>query len=67
MEATSEKTKTGALFAAAEHYLADLQNKRRLVTDGAIDPELARELSTTELPISVTLETTVGHDDSVNS
>lgn len=61
MQATGEKTKTGALFAAAEHYLEDKRNKERVISQ--LDPETAEALSTSELPVSVTVETQVGHDD----
>ncbi len=60
MQATGEKTKTGALFAAAEHYLEDKQNKERVISQ--LDPETAEALSTSELPIRVRVETHVGNE-----
>lgn len=59
MKATGENTKTAALFSAAEHYLADKRNKERVIDE--LGPELADELSTTELPLHVDIETQVGH------
>ena len=61
MQATGEATKTGALFAAAEHYLEDKRNKERLVNE--LTPDMAESLSTSELPIRVTIETQVGHEN----
>ena len=49
MQATGESTKTGALFAAAEHYLQDRRQKQRLVSD--LDRDTAERLSTKQLPI----------------
>lgn len=60
MQATGEKTKTGALFAAAEHYLEDKRNKEQLIH--RLDPETAEALSTSELPMHVTIETRVGKE-----
>jgi hypothetical protein len=60
LEATGENTKTGALFCAVEHYLEDLRNKRALVEE--LDPETAERLSTSELPIEVSIERSVGTD-----
>jgi hypothetical protein len=59
MEATGENTKVGALFVAAEHYLNDKRNKKRLADD--LPRELVDELSTPELPMERG-ETTVGRD-----
>lgn len=59
MEATGEKTKAGALDAAAKHYLADLQNKQQVAED--LDTEIAETLSTPWLPIK--RETSVGVDE----
>jgi hypothetical protein len=49
MEATGEGTKTGALFAAAEHYLQDKRQKERLASQ--LDRDMAERLSTKQLPI----------------
>lgn len=49
MQATGENTKTGALFAAAEHYLQDRRNKERIADD--LPREHLEALSTSELPL----------------
>lgn len=61
MKATGENTKTAALFSAAEHYLADKRNKESVIDE--LEPEIAEELSTTELPLHVEIHTRVGHVD----
>jgi hypothetical protein len=47
LDTEDENIKTGALFAVAEHYLADLRNNCDLAEK--LDPELANRLLTTEL------------------
>jgi len=49
MEATDENTKTGALFAAAGHYLEDRRNKQKIADK--LDREHLEALSTSELPL----------------
>ena len=56
MEATGENTKAKALDVAMNHYLQDLENKRRVARK--IDDGLVTELSTPWLPIE--RETRVG-------
>lgn len=56
MEATGERTKAGAIDVAMQHYLADLENKRRAVD--RMDNELVKLLSTPYLPLE--RETIVG-------
>ena len=63
MQATGENTKTGAIFAAASHYLEDKRNKEALIADLATDPELVEALSTSELPLRVEVETHVGREE----
>ena len=58
MQATGEKTKTGALFVAAEHYIADKRNKEDVVDQ--LDPEIVETLSTRELPMEIVIKTQVG-------
>lgn len=64
MQATGENTKTGALFAAAEHYLEDKRNKERVIDDLVTNPELVDALSTSELPLALDVSTRVGNDES---
>lgn len=61
MQATGEKTKSGAIDVACKHYLADLERKRRHVED--MDPELAEALSTPYVPIDVEIQRSVGRTD----
>jgi hypothetical protein len=49
MQATDENTKSNAIDAAIRHYLADLENKKRLAN--ALDPDQLEELSTPWLPM----------------
>jgi hypothetical protein len=49
MQATGENTKSKAIDAAIRHYLADLENKKRLAN--ALDPDHLEELSTPWLPV----------------
>ncbi len=63
MQATGEKTKTGALFAAAEHYLEDKRNKERVIEELVDQPELVESLSTSELPMNLSVETQVGENE----
>lgn len=61
MEATGERTQAGALDAAAKHYLQDLANKERAISD--LPDELVEELSTPWLPLERTVEHRVGKED----
>ena len=59
MEATGENTKAKALGVVMNHYLQDLENKRRVAWK--LDDRLVTELSTPWLPIE--RETRVGRTD----
>ena len=59
MQATGENTKAAALDVVMNHYLADLDNKRRVARK--LDDGMASELSTPWLPIQC--ETRVGRTD----
>ena len=59
MQATGENTKAAALDVVMNHYLADLENKRRVARK--LDDGMATELSTPWLPIQ--RETRVGRTD----
>ena len=59
MQATGENTKAAALDVVMNHYLADLENKRRVTRK--LDDGMATELSTPWLPIQ--RETRVGRTD----
>jgi hypothetical protein len=48
-EATGESTNTGALFAAAAHYLEDKRQKEKIADE--LDREHLEALSTSELPL----------------
>lgn len=61
MEATGEKTKSGALDVACKHYLADLEAKQRHVDE--IPPDVLEDLSTPYVPIEREVETSVGRGD----
>ena len=56
MEATGENTKAGAIDVAMQHYLTDLEKKRR-VADG-LDTKTLEALSTPWIPLQ--RETSVG-------
>lgn len=73
MMATGENTKTKALFLAVDHYLADLENKERVIDDlvGVTTQSFRTEdgtesvidvLSTGPMPLSAELETHVGRE-----
>ena len=59
MQATGENTKAAALDVVMNHYLQDLENKRRVVRK--LDDGMASELSTPWFPIQ--RETRVGRAD----
>ena len=59
MQATGENTKAAALDVVMNHYLQDLENKRRVARK--LDDGLVTELSTPWLPIE--RETRVGWTD----
>jgi hypothetical protein len=59
MQATGENTKAKALDIAMNHYLADLENKKRVAGD--LPGDLADDLATPWLPIE--RETRVGRTD----
>jgi hypothetical protein len=49
MQATGENTKSKAIDVAIRHYLADLENKKRVAND--LDPEHVEQLSMPWLPM----------------
>lgn len=49
MQATGENTKSKAIDTAIRHYLADLENKKRVAN--TLDPDYIEELSTPWLPM----------------
>jgi len=59
MEATGENTKAKAIDVAMNHYLADLENKRRVADD--LSAAFVDELTTPWLPID--RETRVGRSE----
>jgi len=59
MQATGESTKSGALAAAAKHYLADLRNKKQVADE--FHTELVGELHTPWLPLN--RETRIGAEE----
>jgi predicted DNA-binding protein len=66
--ATGAGSRTRALDIAAEHYLADLKNKRELMSrlaDGErLSPnEIAAILSTPELPVAFEASADVGSEE----
>ena len=60
MQLANENTKAGAIDTALHHYARDYRNKERIVED--LEPEIAEKLSTPELPIVKTVDTSVGID-----
>jgi hypothetical protein len=60
-DATGENTVSGALDAAAAHFLSDRRNKERVVEE--LPDELVDELSTVYLPLEREVTHTVGKDD----
>jgi predicted DNA-binding protein len=67
-DATNAGSRTRALDVAAEHYLADLKNKRELMSrlaDGEqLSPnEIAGLLSTPELPVGFEASADVGSEE----
>lgn len=61
MDATGEKTKSGAIDMACKHYLADLERKRKNIDE--IPDGLVDELSTPYVPLDRTVENSVGRDE----
>lgn len=61
MQASGENTKAGAIDVAMKHYLTDLSNKQRVIDH--MDPQLAEELHTPYIPLEVTVDRNVGHND----
>lgn len=61
MEATGEKTKSGAIDTACKHYLADLERKQKNVEK--IPDELVDELSTPYIPLERDVTHNVGRDE----
>jgi hypothetical protein len=49
MQATDENTKSKAIDVAIRHYLADLENKKRVAND--LNPDHVEQLSTPWLPM----------------
>lgn len=63
MQETGENTKAGAIDVAIKHYLADLEAKRRVISE--LDDELLEDLSTPWIPLirEVEVEEQVGMMD----
>lgn len=61
MQLTGESTKAGAIDAALHHYIRDHSNKEVVVED--LDEEIVEQLSTQELPMEKSIETSVGRED----
>lgn len=49
MDAMDENTKAGAIDTALKHYLADLENKRKVAEK--LPSKMVEELSTAQIPI----------------
>ena len=58
MQLTGENTKAGAIDAALHHYIRDHRNKEAIIDD--LDPSVVKKLSTSELPMTMEIETAVG-------
>ena len=58
IQLTDENTKASATDTALHHYIRDYRNKNRVVEE--LDPDIADELSTPELPIEIEIATNVG-------
>lgn len=58
MQLSGENTKAGAIDKALHHFVRDYRNKKSLIDE--LDPEIAEKLSTPELPIQISIETSVG-------
>lgn len=61
MQATGEKTKSGAIDMACKHYLADLERKQKNIEE--LPDQLVDELSTPYVPLDRTVENNVGRTD----
>lgn len=61
MEATGEKTKSGAIDMACKHYLADLERKQKNVDK--LPDGLVNELSTPYIPLTREVTHSVGKGD----
>lgn len=60
MQATGEKTKSGAIDMACKHYLADLEAKSNNIEK--IPDQLVDELSTPYVPLEREVTNNVGRD-----
>ena len=58
MQLTGESTKAGASDKALHHFVRDHQNKENLVDE--LGPELDERLGSAELPVEISIETSVG-------
>lgn len=61
MEATGEKTKSGAIDVACKHYLSDLRAKERCIDK--MNPDVVEELDNPFIPLTRDVTLSVGRNN----